>query len=77
MITKKTGAALFKALLSLVMMALLTACSQNREPAGRPETKTKGEGLTAGVQVDRAEVSIPLIDAAAPAGFETATFGLG
>lgn len=77
MVTKKTGVALFKILLGLVMLTPLTACSQNREPAGRPEAKTKGGGLTSGAQVDRAKVPIPPIDAAAPAEFETATFGLG
>ena len=77
MVIKKYGSALFKLLCVLVLMVLLTACSQNRESAGRPEEKSMGGGLNTGVQVDRAQVTIPPIDASAPAVFKTATFGLG
>ncbi len=77
MTIKPKSAALVKVIPLLIMLALLTACSQNRESAGQPGPKMKGDAMLAEKQIDRVKVSIPPIDAAAPAEFESATFGLG
>ncbi len=75
MVTKNYDYRPLVVLILLTMLALLPACSQNREPAG--QTEAKGGRMNAGVQIDRAAVSVPPIDTAAPDEFETATFGLG
>ena len=75
--TKISGTPAKMALGLLVSLTLLAAGSWNREPsAGQPAMNSGEKMMLAEKQVYQT-VTVPPIDAEAPAEFETATFGLG
>ncbi|GEM_PF-799208 len=62
----------------LALMALLTACNQNRESsAAQPDTNTGNHKMYAQAQDIQKTDRLPAIDKLAPAEYKTATFGLG
>jgi len=62
----------------LVLMALLTACNQNRESsAAQPDRNTGNHKMYAQDQAIQKTDMLPAIDARVPAEYKTATFGLG
>jgi hypothetical protein len=62
----------------LLLMALLTACKQNRDAsAGQPNKNTGNHTMYANAQTIETAAALPAIDTLAPAEYKTATFGLG
>lgn len=62
----------------LALMALLTACNQNRESStGQPEINTGNHKMYAQTEVIQTTDRLPAIDKLAPVEYKTATFGLG
>jgi len=62
----------------LALMALLTACNQNRESsAAQPDRNTGNHKMYAQDQVIQRTDMLPAIDKLTPAEYKTATFGLG
>ncbi len=75
---KTLGLVVIKVLAVLVMLTLLAACTQNREPStGPPEVNNEGKTMQAETLVYQTVATMPAIDTQTPAEFETATFGLG
>ena len=76
--TKKPCHPVLKVLVGLAIFTLSAAGFQNRvSAAGQPEMNNGDKTMLAEKQVYQADTTVPLLDAKAPAEFETATFGLG
>ena len=56
---------------------VLAACSPSIPPENSRSANPKEATMGLAHNTETAELSIPLIDQAAPANFETASFGLG
>ena len=62
----------------LALMALLTACNQNRESsAAQPDRNTGNHKMYAQAKDIQRTDMLPAMDKLAPAEYKTATFGLG
>jgi len=62
----------------LALMALLTACNQNRESsAAQPDRNTGNHKMYAQGEATQTIDRTPAIDKLVPAEYKTATFGLG
>lgn len=65
-------------LLVLALMALLSACNQNRESsAAQPDRNAGNHKMYAQARDIQKTDMLPAIDNLVPAEYETATFGLG
>jgi hypothetical protein len=61
----------------LGMMSFLWACSPTMDSQANHESKTTETAMNLAHKIETESPAIPPIDAAAPAIFETASFGLG
>jgi regulatory protein YycH of two-component signal transduction system YycFG len=61
----------------LVMTLFLWGCTPNRESMGNTDSKLKESSMNLEKHTEKYSPVIPALDAAAPAVFETASFGLG
>ena len=59
------------------MLSFLGACSQAMDSQASHEAKSTEAGMNLAYKTETDAPAIPPIDAAAPAVFETASFGLG
>ena len=64
-------------LLLLSVISILLSVSQFMTPQADPASDTKKGSMNLAYTLETRPVEIPPIDAAAPAVFETASFGLG
>ena len=64
-------------LLFLSMLSFLWACSPTMDAQPKYESKTTEAAMNLAYKIETESPAIPAIDAAAPAVFETASFGLG
>ena len=75
---KKRGCTSGKGCLLLIgILSLLLACSPTMDTQAGQDSKTREADMNLAYQIKTDPLSIPAIDAAAPAVFETASFGLG
>ena len=61
----------------LGLLSFLWACSQTMDSQANHESKTTEATMNLAQEIETDAPAIPPIDAAAPAVFETASFGLG
>ena len=61
----------------LSMLAFLWACSPRMDSPASHESKTTEADMNLAYKLETETPTIPAIDVAAPAVFETASFGLG
>ncbi len=59
------------------ILSLLLACSPTMDTQAGQDSKTTEADMNLAYQIKTDPLAIPAIDAAAPAIFETASFGLG
>jgi hypothetical protein len=61
----------------MIMLAIPWACSPKMDPRTGDATQPSEESMNLAHQIQPESPVIPPIDAAAPAAYETASFGLG
>ena len=61
----------------LVMIGMMNGCTTNLDSIGHTKSSAKEEGMNLDKPMEKATPVMPVMDAAAPAAFETASFGLG
>ena len=73
----KTETSLTGCILLVGLLAFWVGCNQASSPKASQAASLEEEPMEAAYKTDNSSTKIPTIDMAAPAVFETATFGLG
>ena len=74
---KRNFTNIIKLLLLLGIISILSGVAQLMTTQADPTSDTKEGSMNLAYTLETKPAEIPPIDAAAPAGFETASFGLG